>query len=160
MAQAKPISASQIDLDYTQILSPIDGVVIDRKIQPGQTVAAAYQTPLLFQIARDLSQILIYAQVDEADIGAVHSGVRRNSPSTPIRTRPSTVWSSRSGSRPKARRRPPIDGDADAAGYGPITYTVVVTAQNPGKRLFPDMTATVRIVSGQRDNVRPCRTKR
>lgn len=65
---------AKIDLDYTQILSPIDGVVIDRKIQPGQTVAATYQTPILFQIARDLSQILIYAQVDEADIGAVHSG--------------------------------------------------------------------------------------
>jgi len=68
------VSRAQIDLDHTLIRSPIDGVVVDRRMQPGQTVAAQYQTPILFQIAQDLSQIQIWAQVDEADIGAVRPG--------------------------------------------------------------------------------------
>ncbi len=68
------VSRAQIDFDRTLIRSPIDGVVVDRKMQPGQTVAAEYQTPILFQIAQDLSQIQIWAQVDAADIGAVRPG--------------------------------------------------------------------------------------
>ncbi|MGH6934045.1 MAG: efflux RND transporter periplasmic adaptor subunit, partial [Dongiaceae bacterium] len=65
---------AEIDLDRTLIRSPINGVVIDRKMQPGQTVTAEFQPPILFQIAEDLSQIQIWAQVDEADIGGVHPG--------------------------------------------------------------------------------------
>ncbi len=65
---------AQINFDRTLIKSPINGVVIDRRMQRGQTVTAEYQTPVLFQIAQDLSQIQILAQVDEADIGAVHVG--------------------------------------------------------------------------------------
>ena len=68
------VSQAQIDLDHTLIRSPINGIVVDRRMQPGQTVAAQYQTPILFQIAQDLSQILIFAQVDEADIGPVRPG--------------------------------------------------------------------------------------
>jgi len=132
---------AQIDLDNTQILSPINGVVIDRKIQPGQTVAASYQTPILFQIAQDLSQITINAQVDEADIGAVRSGcpVKFSVESYPDEVFEGVVEQVRLASVKNA---------------GVITYTVVVRAENPGKRLFPDMTATAQIVCDKRDHVK------
>ncbi|BDV32524.1 efflux RND transporter periplasmic adaptor subunit [Methylocystis iwaonis] len=65
---------AQINFDRTLIKSPINGVVIDRRMQRGQTVTAEYQTPVLFQIAQDLSQIQILAQVDEADVGAIRVG--------------------------------------------------------------------------------------
>ena len=131
---------ANIDLQNTQILSPIHGVVIDRKIQPGQTVAASYQTPVLFQIARDLSEIAINAQVDEADIGAVHSGcpARFSVESDPDRSVDGVVEQVRL---------------ASVKNGGVVSYTVVVTAQNPGKHLFPDMTATVRIVCDRKDRV-------
>ena len=132
---------ANIDLDYAQILSPINGVVIDRKIQPGQTVAAIYQTPILFQIAHDLSQITINAQVDEADIGAVQSGC----PVTfSVETYPDQVFE---GEVEQVRL-------ASVKNAGVVTYTVVVTAQNPERRLLPDMTATVRIICGRRDHVK------
>jgi len=132
---------AKIDLDNTQILSPINGVVIDRKIQPGQTVAAVYQTPILFQIARDLSQITINAQVDEADIGVVHAGCLANFSveAYPDQTFEGVVEQVRLASVKTA---------------GVVTYTVVVTAQNPGKRLLPDMTATVRIVCDRKEGVK------
>ena len=132
---------AQIDLDNTQILSPIEGVVIDRKIQPGQTVAAIYQTPILFQIARDLSLITINAQVDEADIGVVRSGCPVN---FSVEAYPDEVFE---GVVEQVRL-------ASVKTAGVVTYTVVVTAQNPGKRLFPDMTATVRIICEKRDHAK------
>jgi HlyD family secretion protein len=134
------VRQAQIDLNYTLIRSPINGVVVDRRMQPGQTVAAQYQTPILFQIAQDLSQILIYAQVDEADIGAVRPGapVTFTVEAYPEETFEGTVDQIRL---------------AAAKTGGVITYTVVIKAQNPGERLFPDMTATVRIVGARRENV-------
>lgn len=135
------IRQAEIDLDYTQILSPIHGVVIDRKIQPGQTVAAIYQTPILFQIAHDLSQITINAQVDEADIGAVHAGCPVN---FSVEAYPDQAFE---GRVEQVRL-------ASVKNAGVVTYTVLVTAQNPEKRLLPDMTATVRIVCGRREHVK------
>ena len=149
LASAKAIVAqreadlrqAQIDLDNTQILSPINGVVIDRKIQPGQTVAAVYQTPILFQIAHDLSQITINAQVNEADIGAVHPGCPVK---FSVETYPDQAFE---GSVEQVRL-------ASVKNAGVVTYTVVVTAQNPGKRLLPDMTATAQIVCDKREQVK------
>jgi HlyD family secretion protein len=135
------VSQAQIDLDHTLIRSPIDGVVVDRRMQPGQTVAAQYQTPILFQIAQDLSQIQIWAQVDEADIGAVRPGA----PATfTVEAYPDQTFT---GAVDQVRL-------AATKLAGVITYTVIIRAQNEGQRLFPDMTATVRIVSARRDNVR------
>ncbi|MBG0792277.1 efflux RND transporter periplasmic adaptor subunit [Methylocystis sp. H62] len=131
---------AQINLDRTLIKSPINGVVIDRRMQRGQTVTADFQTPLLFQIAQDLSQIQILAQVDEADIGAVHVG----DPVTfSVETFPGETFS---GVVEQIRL-------AATKTSGVVTYTVVVRAQNPDMRLFPDMTATVRIVTARRENV-------
>lgn len=135
------VSQAQIDLDHTLIRSPIDGVVVDRRMQPGQTVAAQYQTPILFQIAQDLSQIQIWAQVDEADIGAVHPGapVTFTVEAYPEETFAGVVDQVRLAATKLA---------------GVVTYTVIIRSQNPDQRLFPDMTTTVRIVSARRENVR------
>jgi HlyD family secretion protein len=139
--RAADVSQAKIDLDHTLIRSPINGVVVDRRMQAGQTVAAQYQTPILFQIAQDLSQILIFAQVDEADIGPV-------GPGAPVTF---TV---------EAFPEETFDGKVDqvrlaaAKTAGVVTYTVIIKAQNPGQRLFPDMTATAQIIGARRENVR------
>ena len=131
---------AQINLDRTLIKSPINGVVIDRKMQRGQTVTAEYQTPVLFQIAQDLSQIQILAQVDEADVGAIHVG---DEVKFTVETFPDESFS---GVVEQIRL-------AATRTSGVVTYTVVVRAQNPDLRLFPDMTATVRIATARRENV-------
>ncbi len=134
------LAKAKIDLGYTLIRSPINGVVIDRKMQPGQAVAAEYQTPVLFQLAQDLSQILIYAQVDESDIGAVRPGA---AVTFTVEAYPDETFE---GKVDQVRL-------AAAKISGVITYTVAIRAQNPQQRLFPDMTATVRIVGARRENV-------
>jgi HlyD family secretion protein len=134
------LKQAEIDLNRTLIRSPISGVVIDRKMQPGQTVTAEYQTPILFQIAQDLSQIQIWAQVDEADIGAVRPGA------------PVTFWVE---AYPSQTFSGVVDQVRLAATKtsGVVTYTVIIKAQNPDQRLFPEMTATVRIIGERRENV-------
>ncbi|ATQ69497.1 MULTISPECIES: efflux RND transporter periplasmic adaptor subunit [Methylosinus] len=134
------LDQAEINLHRTLIRSPIDGVVIDRRMQPGQTVTAEYQTPILFQIAQDLSQIQVLAQVDEADIGAVHRGddVRFTVEAFPEESFAGVVDQIRL---------------AAAKTSGVVTYTVVVRAQNRDMRLFPDMTATVRIITARREGV-------
>jgi len=131
---------AEINLARTLIKSPINGVVIDRPMQRGQTVTAEYQTPVLFQIAQDLSQILILAQVDEADIGAIRTGdeVKFSVEAFPDETFSGVVDQIRLAATKTS---------------GVVTYTVVVRAQNPDMRLFPDMTATVRIVTARRNDV-------
>jgi HlyD family secretion protein len=133
------LEQAQIDLGHTLIRSPINGVVIDRKMQAGQTVAATYQTPILFQIAQDLTQIQLVAAVDEADVGVVRQGAKA---SFTVEAYPNEVFS---GVVDQMRL-------AATKTSGVVTYPVIVKAQNPGERLFPDMTATVRIVSARRTN--------
>lgn len=134
------LEQARINLDRTLIKSPINGVVIDRRMQRGQTVTAEYQTPVLFQIAQDLSQIQILAQVDEADVGVVHGG----DPVTfSVEAFPDETFS---GVVDQIRL-------AATKTSGVITYTVVIRARNPDLRLLPDMTATVRIVTARRENV-------
>jgi HlyD family secretion protein len=134
------LTQAQINLQRTLIKSPINGVVIDRKMQQGQTVTADFQTPVLFQIAQDLAQILILAQVDEADVGAIHVG---DAVTFSVEAFPEELYS---GVVDQIRL-------AATKTSGVVTYTVVIRAQNPEMRLFPDMTATVRIVTARRENV-------
>lgn len=131
---------ADIDLTRTLIRSPINGVVIDRKMQLGQTVTAEYQTPILFQIAQDLSQIQIWVQVDEADVGAIRPGAPA---SFTVDAYPEQSFS---GSVDQIRL-------AAAKIGGVITYTVIIGAQNPEQRLFPEMTATARITTARHDSV-------
>ncbi len=132
--------SSKIDLERTLIRSPIDGIVVDRQVDVGQTVAASLSAPTLFTIAQDLTRVQIDAQVDEADIGQVDVGQE-------------TTFS--------VDAFPDVDfsGTVDQIRLAPtelqnvVTYTVVISAENPGRRLLPGMTANVDIVTGARAGV-------
>lgn len=134
------LEQAKVDLDRTQIRAPIDGVVIERAVDVGQTVAASLQAPLLFQIAQDLGQIQIEASVNEADIGAVKTD---QSAHFTVDAYPNRKFS---GVVDQVRLAPTTLQNV-------VTYTVIIRAQNPGKILFPGMTATVEIVTGARKNV-------
>lgn len=134
------LAQAKLDLDRTAIRTPIDGVVIARNVDPGGTVAASLQAPILFQIAQDLKQIEILVLVDEADIGAIETG--QNVTFT-VDAFPNRVFD---GKVAQVR----IAGKTTS---NVVTYTVVVGAQNPQQKLLPGMTATVRIITGTRAEV-------
>jgi HlyD family secretion protein len=127
----------KVDLDRSEIRSPIEGVVIQRSVDVGQTVAASLQAPTLFTIAQDLRQIEVHASVDEGDVGRVAPGQEV--------TFTVTAYAS------------PFRGEVLQTRLGPqtiqnvVTYTVVIGAENADLRLLPGMTATVRIVTERRD---------
>jgi HlyD family secretion protein len=139
-AKEAALAQAKIDLSRTEIFSPIDGIVIERNVDRGQTVAASLQAPTLFKIAQDLSQIQIEAQVDEADIG----GVKEGQPVT------FTV-----GSYAQREFRGRV-GQVRVGGLNQqsvVTYTVIVAAANRGLELLPGMTASVKIQTGRREGV-------
>jgi HlyD family secretion protein len=131
---------ARIDLERTYIRSPIDGVVIERTVEPGQTVAASMTAPKLFTIAQDLSQVQIDAQVDEADIGQVASD---NQVSFTVDAYPDVTFK---GKVEQIRLAP-------VALNNVVTYTVVIAAENQFGRLLPGMTANVEIVTGENKDV-------
>lgn len=139
-AREAALTQAKIDVSRTEILSPIDGVVIERNVDRGQTVAASLQAPTLFKIAQDLSQIQINVQVDEADIGAVKQGqsVAFTVASFPQRNFRGEVSQVRIGG---------------VSEQSVVTYTVVVAAPNRDQVLMPGMTASVKIITGRRENV-------
>jgi HlyD family secretion protein len=135
--QAKStLDSSKVDLTYTIIRSPIDGVVISRNINVGQTVAASFQAPVLFKIANDLSKMQMECSVDEADIGKVKEGqrVRFNVYAYPDETFTGVVSQ--------------VRYSAEVV-QNVVTYTTIVEVENPEIKLRPGMTATVSIVSGE-----------
>ena len=134
------LDQARIDLSHTQILAPVDGVVIDREADVGQTVQSAMTVATLFKIARDLSQVQIETKVDEADIGAV----------TQARIATFTVdaYPERSFAGRIAQVR--INGTASA---NVVTYSVMVQADNADQTLLPGMTANVRLVTAERKGV-------
>ena len=127
----------KVDLDHSEIRSPIDGVVIQRSVDVGQTVAASLQAPTLFTIAQDLRQIEVHASVDEGDVGRVAPGQEVtftvNAYTNPFR-----------GEVLQTRLGPQTIQNV-------VTYTVVIGAENTDLRLLPGMTATVRIVTERRE---------
>lgn len=131
------LEQAQIDLERTEIRSPVDGVVIARNIDPGATVAASLQAPILFRIALDLSKIQIETQVDEADIGRIEEG---NEVTFTVDAYPDRTFR---GQVAQVR----IGGTTE---NNVVTYTVIVGAENPREKLLPGMTATVRIVTGRK----------
>ena len=134
------LDSARIDLDRTYIRSPIDGVVIDKIVEVGQTVAASLQAPKLFTIAQDLNHVQIEAQVDEADIGQV---TRDNPVNFTVDAYPDATFE---GTVEQIRLTP-------IALQNVVTYTVVIAADNPLGRLLPGMTANVEIVTGEHANV-------
>ncbi len=134
------LEQATIDLDRTDITSPISGTVISRTVDPGQTVAASLQAPELFKIAQDLARIRIEAQVNEADVGSVSEGnaVRFTVDAYPDRTFEGRVTQVRL---------------AATELNNVVTYTVIVEAGNTDRKLFPGMTANVEIESANKDGV-------
>lgn len=132
------LAEAKVNLSYTDIISPVDGVVVSRNVDVGQTVAASFQTPTLFLIAEDLTQMQVDANVSESDIGAVHQGQRATFTvdAYPDRRFAGTVIQVR---------------NAPQNVQNVITYDVVVGADNQDLALRPGMTANVAIETGRRD---------
>jgi len=133
------LEKAQADLDHCTIKSPIDGIVISRNVELGQTVAASLQAPVIFTIANDLTNMQINASVAEADIGgvAVDQDVEFTVDAFPSRTFRGKVVQVR---------------NAPVTVQNVVTYDTVIGVSNPEQKLKPGMTANVSIVSAQRDD--------
>ena len=134
------ITKARQNLEYATIYSPIDGVVIDRAVEEGQTVAASFNTPTLFTIANDLRQMRVIADVDEADIGGVVEGQQAT---FTVDAFPEDVFK---GSVTQVRLQPPTESNV-------VSYEVVVDAPNPDLKLKPGLTANLTIYTMQKDSV-------
>lgn len=128
------------NLGYATINSPIDGVVISRAVEEGQTVAAGFSTPTLFTIANDLTQMQVIADVDEADIGEVKEG---QSVEFTVDAYPNDTFH---GEVTQVRLEATVTNNV-------VTYEVVISAPNPDYKLKPGLTANVTITTMQKDNV-------
>jgi HlyD family secretion protein len=139
-SQQAAMDSAKLDLEHSVIRSPVDGVVLTRAVEPGQTVAASLQTPTLFQIAEDLKQMQIVLAVDESDIGQVKVGqhVRFNVDAFPDREFGGVVKQIRLGATNT---------------QNVISYPVVVTVDNDDLTLLPGMTVNAEIQVSRHDNV-------
>ncbi len=133
------LASAELDLGYTTIYSPVNGIVVSRNVDVGQTVAASFQTPTLFVIAQDLTQMQVDANVSEADIGGVAEGKPANF-------------------RVDAYPKQFFEGIVTQVRNAPIniqnvvTYDVVITVDNRELKLKPGMTANVTIVKASKEN--------
>jgi HlyD family secretion protein len=138
------LGSARTNYDLARIYSPIDGIVVSRAVEPGQTVAASFATPTLFVIAQDLSKMQVFAEIDEADIGRVAEGLRADvvvdafpgkkfeGKVTQLRFSPNTV-------------------------QGVVTYSAVISVDNPALELRPGMTATITVRAREVKGVRAVR---
>ncbi|MEW6167362.1 MAG: efflux RND transporter periplasmic adaptor subunit [Pseudomonadota bacterium] len=130
------LDAHRTDLSKAVIVSPIDGVVLQRSVEPGQTVAATFQAPVLFTLAENLSQMELQADIDEADVGQVREGqdATFTVDAYPERRFPARIRQLRFGSQI-------VDGV--------VTYKAILQVANPDLSLRPGMTATAQVVTAQ-----------
>jgi HlyD family secretion protein len=141
LAQAKStLDLSNVDLSYAVIRAPVDGVVISRKVNIGQTVQSSFQAPVLFQIATDLTKMKVECSVDESDIGKVKEGQKAR---FTVEAYPNETFQ---GVVQQVRFSPETVQNV-------VTYTTIVNLENPAKKLFPGMTATVSIIVGEAKDV-------
>jgi HlyD family secretion protein len=140
--QQAQLTAAEVNLDYTNIVSPIDGIVISRNVATGETVAASYRSPKLFTIANDLHEMRVYANVAEVDIGRLKVG---QAASFTVNAYPGRTFES---SVLEIRRAAEVVDEL-------VTYPVVISAANADQALLPGMTANVRITVDQLDQGRP-----
>ena len=149
------VSSAQTNLSKATIYSPVNGVVLSRQIDPGQTVAASFSAPVLFTIAEDLSRMKLEVRVDEADVAQVHEGQRATFTvdAYPGRTFQATVTRVDVGANASGSTTSGSSA-ANAAGAtgSVIAYTAVLAVDNPNLELRPGMTATAAIVTTERDN--------
>jgi len=137
---AASLEQAQLDLDHTKITAPVDGTVIARHMDVGQTVAASFSAPTIFEIAQDLTKMQVDTNVDESDVGQVKLSqpVKFTVDAYPTTTFQGTV---------RQIRQAPINVQ------NVITYDVVVEVANPDLKLLPGMTANVKILTNQVDDV-------
>ncbi len=141
LAQAKStLDLSRVDLGYSVIKAPVDGVVITRKVNIGQTLQSSYQAPVLFQIATDLTKMKVECSVDESDIGKVKEGQKVR---FTVEAYPNDSFN---GVVQQVRFSPETVSNV-------VTYTTIVNVDNPEKKLLPGMTATVSIIVGEAKDV-------
>lgn len=134
------VDRAQTNLGYADIYSPIDGVVLSRAVDEGQTVAASFNTPTLFTIAQDLTKMQVVANVDEADIGQVSNGQKVN---FTVDAFPEDVFD---GKITQVRLEPTTNANV-------VTYSVVIDAPNPDLKLKPGLTASITVIVKEADNV-------
>jgi HlyD family secretion protein len=139
------LDTTEANLGYTDIKSPVDGVIIDRKIDPGQTVAASFQTPELFIVAPDLrKEVRVFASVDEADIGLIREAQRTGQPARfTVDAYPDDLFA---GTIYQIRQNSTTTQNV-------VTYPVVVSAPNADLKLLPGMTASLSFQVGAVKNV-------
>ena len=131
------LESARANLGYCKITSPVDGIVISRKVDQGQTVIAAMSTPVLFTVAQDITKMNITADVSEADIGHVHGG---QPVEFTVDAFPNEVFH---GVVTQVRKSPTTTQNV-------VTYQTIITVDNPGQKLFPGMTADVSILVTKR----------
>ena len=127
------LQRTQVNLSYSRIYSPIDGIVLSKSVEQGQTVASSFSTPTIFTIANNLLQMQVEADVDEADIGQVKEG---QTVTFTVDAYPNDVFS---GTVKQIRLEPKVTSNV-------VTYTVIIDAPNPEEKLMPGMTASVSII--------------
>ena len=130
--QQESVKRAQTDLGYATITSPIDGVVLSKEVEEGQTVASSFSTPTLFKIARDLTDMRVIADVDEADIGEVKEGQRVT---FTVDAFPNDIFD---GTVTQVRQEATTESNV-------VTYEVVISAPNQDLKLKPGLTANVTI---------------
>ena len=138
-AQATLVKA-QSNLDYATIYSPIDGVVLSREVEEGQTVAASFETPTMFTIANDLRKMQVIADVDEADIGQVLEGQRVT---FTVAAFPDDTFE---GNVTQVRLNPTTESNV-------VTYEVVIDAPNPELKLKPGLTANITVYTMEKNDI-------
>ncbi len=134
------LHSSQANLGYCKITAPVDGIVIARKVDEGQTVIAAMSTPVLFTVAQDITKMNITADISEADIGQVRNG---QDVEFGVDAFPNEVFH---GKVSQVRKSPTTTQNV-------VTYQTIIAVNNPDQKLFPGMTADVSVLVQQRNNV-------
>jgi HlyD family secretion protein len=127
------LEQAELDLARTELRAPVDGVIVKRDVNPGQTVAVGFEAKALFKIANDLREMEVHGKIDEADIGRVKPGQKVG---FTVDAYPSRVFA---GRVVQVRMSPEVVQNV-------VTYTVIISAPNPERVLLPGMTASLRIV--------------
>ena len=134
------LSQAEIDLRYTKIISPVDGIVVSKEVEVGQTVAASFQTPTLFNVAEDLTKMQIEASVVEADIAKVKEG---QTVEFSVDSFPDEIFY---GIVTQVRNNPITTSNV-------VTYEVIIEIDNRELKIKPGMTANVEIITAQKNNI-------
>lgn len=134
------LRSAERNLFFTEIYSPMDGVVLNRSVSVGQTVAASFNTPTLFVLAKDITKMQVQASVDEADIGNVQDSQRVSF------TVDAYLDEEFAGKVQEIRLRPSVSANV-------VTYTTIISASNNDMKLKPGMTATVTIYTAEKEHV-------